>query len=210
MDARGLRLYLVADPDLIYGELVDVVIAAIGGGVTCVQLRVKSLNDREFEQLGTRVSAVCQERGVLFLVNDRVDIAMAAGADGVHLGVDDLSIEAARRLGGDEFVIGYSPESDEQAVEAGARGASYLGVGPVFGTTSKNDAGAAIGLEALQRRARLSHVPTVGIGGITASNAGRVLATGAVGVAVMSAILRAADPSRAAEELNAALNPRGG
>lgn len=199
----------MADPALVEWDLVDVVRRAVEGGVTCVQLRAKSLDDRQFEQLGVRISAACRARGVLFLVNDRVDIAMAVGADGVHLGVGDLSIEAARRLGGDEFVVGYSPESDEQSGAAGSRGADYLGVGPVFGTTSKHDAGAAIGLETLRRRVTLSGVPTVGIGGITASNVGQVLSTGAIGVAVMSSILRAADPSRAAAELNAASTPTG-
>jgi len=198
MVASRLRLYLVADPDLVDGSLTSVVSAAIDGGVTCVQLRVKSGSDRVFERLGMEVANLCRERATMFLVNDRVDIALAVRADGVHLGVDDISIEAARRLGGGPLVVGYSPETDQQAQVAASRGADYLGVGPVFGTTSKHDAGEAIGLETLGRRARLSGIPTIGIGGITTANAGQALAAGACGVAVLSAILGSNEPTGAA------------
>jgi len=206
MDASRLRLYLVADPDLVDGDLTGVVSAAIAGGVTCVQLRLKTGTDRAFEVRGLEIAEICRRTGTLFLVNDRLDIALAVGADGVHLGVDDLSIEAARRLGGDAFVIGYSPETDGQAERAAASGADYLGVGPVYGTTSKEDAGDAIGLNTLGRRIRLSGLPTIGIGGITAANAPEVLTVGALGVAVMSAILRSAEPKSAARTLSTALN----
>lgn len=210
MDASRLRLYLVADPDLVDGDLAPVVSAAVEGGATCVQLRVKSRTDRVFERLALDLVEMCRARGTMFLVNDRLDIALAAGADGVHLGVDDLSLEAARRLGGDRLVVGYSPETDEQAAAAAWRGADYLGVGPVFGTTSKHDAGEAIGLETLARRVRLGGIPTVAIGGITATNARRAIETGACGVAVMSAILRSNEPVRAADELVLALGKEPG
>ena len=157
--------------------------------------------DRTFEQLGYQIATICRNRDAMFLVNDRLDIALAVGADGVHLGVDDLSVESARQVGGDQFVIGYSPETDDQAQLAGLLGATYLGVGPVFGTTSKHDAGEAIGLDTLRRRVALSGLPTVGIGGITAANAGQALAAGACGVAVMSAILGSNEPASAAKAL---------
>ena len=208
MDASPLRLYLVADPDLVVGHLATIVSAAINGGVTSVQLRVKSRSDCEFERLGSEISTICRDRGVLFLVNDRLDIAMAVGADGVHLGVDDLTIESVRKIGGDRFIVGYSPESDEQAAVAASRGADYLGVGPVYGTASKADAGAAIGLATLGRRARLSGIPTIGIGGVSAANAAAVLAAGACGVAVMSAILCANHPASAARTLADSLHAR--
>lgn len=208
MDASRLRLYLVADPDLVDGDVASVVSAAIDGGVSCVQLRVKSGSDRAFERLGTEVGEICRRTQTLFLVNDRLDIALAVGADGVHLGVDDLAIESARRLGGARFVVGYSPETDEQAEVAASRGADYLGVGPVYGTASKADAGGAIGLETLGRRARMSGIPTIGIGGITAANVPVVLAAGADGVAVMSAILGSSDPRSAARALSSSLHVR--
>lgn len=206
MDASRLRLYLVADPDLVDGNLIDVVSAAIDGGVTCVQLRLKSGSDRAFERLGMEVGRICRGRGTLFLINDRLDIALAVGAAGVHLGVDDLSIEATRRIGRRELIVGYSPETDEQAASAAASGADYLGVGPVYGTSSKADAGDAIGIDTLSRRARLSGIPTIGIGGITAANAAEVITAGACGVAVMGAILDSSDPETAARALTGTLD----
>lgn len=205
MEASRLRLYLVADPDLVDGNLPGIAAAAIDAGVSCVQLRVKRRTDLVFERLGVVLAEICRDRKVMLLVNDRVDIALAVGADGVHLGVDDMSIEAARRVGGSDFVIGYSPDTDDQASAAASRGADYLGVGPVFGTSSKHDAGEAIGLDTLRERIRLSGIPTIGIGGITHQNAAEVVAAGACGVAVMSAILRSSDPVIATRTLDAAV-----
>lgn len=196
-----LRLYLVADPDHMDGDPVAVVRSAISGGVTAVQLRCKGRSDREHIELATSMNAVCSAHAVLFIVNDRVDIALASGAGGVHLGVDDFPISAARTLGGQRFVIGYSPETDAQVSVARSEGASYLGVGPVFGTTTKGDAGEAIGLETIARRAELAGIPIIGIGGVTSSNARSVVEAGAVGVAVVSAITRAADPELASRQL---------
>jgi thiamine-phosphate pyrophosphorylase len=196
-----LRLYLVADPDHTSGDFVAMIEAALAGGVTSVQLRCKGRTDREVMNLARAIRAATHKHGALFLVNDRVDIALACGADGVHLGVDDLPIEDARKLGGSTFVVGFSPETDEQAQSARSRGADYLGVGPVFGTSTKSDAGAAIGLETISRRAGLAGVPIIGIGGITAANARSVIDAGAVGVAVVSAISMHGDPKRAAQSL---------
>jgi len=201
-----LRLYLVADPEHTRGELVAMIEAALAGGVTAVQLRCKGHTDREVLDLARKLRATTHDHGALFLVNDRVDIALASSADGVHLGVDDLPIEDARELGGPAFVIGYSPETDEQAQSARLRGADYLGVGPVFGTSTKADAGAAIGLATISRRANLADIPVVGIGGITASNARSVVEVGAVGVAVVSAISMQDDPQGAAAALRRALD----
>jgi thiamine-phosphate pyrophosphorylase len=197
----GLRLYLVADPDLITRPLEAVVAEALDGGVTAVQLRAKSLTDREFLTLARSIRALCERAGSLFFVNDRVDLALAAHADGVHLGVDDLPLEDARHILGGEKLIGYSPETNDQAASARDWGANYLGVGPVFETASKLDAGHAIGLESLRRRITLAVIPVVGIGGINPDNARSVIQTGAAGVAVVSAILRASDPRAASTEL---------
>lgn len=202
---RALRLYLVADPSMTERPLAGVVAAALEGGVTMVQLRTKGVADRQTLRLATELAELSGRRGACFIVNDRVDIALACGADGVHLGVDDVPVAAARRLGGPDFVVGFSPETDEQARLAASEGADYLGVGPVYRTASKGDAGPAIGRMVLRRRVELAGIPVIGIGGIDANNAAAVLESGAAGVAVASAILRAADPAVAARELAAAV-----
>jgi thiamine-phosphate pyrophosphorylase len=202
----ALRLYLVADPEHTDGDLVAVVEAALLGGVSCVQLRAKSLSDVDHFRLAVQIRDACARTGALFVVNDRIDIALAAGAGGVHLGVDDLPIEAARALGGTEFVIGYSPAEETEVAKTGFRGADYLGVGPVYGTKTKLDAGAAIGIETLKRRVVAAAIPVVAIGGITVENAAAAMAAGATGVAVVSAILRAGDPRTAAAALRSAVD----
>jgi thiamine-phosphate pyrophosphorylase len=203
---KALRVYLIADPAFAERDLVEKSREALAGGVTMIQLRAKSLTDREAFTLGVALRDECAVHGAAFLVNDRLDFALALKADGVHLGVDDFPLEAAREITGPDFVIGFSPETDEQASRARARGASYLGVGPVYGTTSKQDAGPSIGLEAINRRTRLAGLPTIGIGGVTAGNAGAVIKAGSCGVAVISAILCAADPKSAAQELRTAVD----
>jgi thiamine-phosphate pyrophosphorylase len=203
--ADRLRLYLVADPDQCPGDPYETIAAALRGGVTAVQLRWKTSSDREVLHFAQSIASLCKRHGALFLLNDRVDLAIAAMADGVHLGVDDLPLMFARQMVGPHFLIGYSPETDEQAQSARESGANYLGVGPVYGTASKSDAGPAIGLDAIARRVALAGIPTIGIGGISAANALPVLEAGAVGVAVVSAILKASDPERAARDLSGAL-----
>lgn len=198
MRAVDLSLYLVADPDHCPGDLVTSVQRAISGGVTCVQLRAKSLTDREHLALASRLRAVCTSAGVPFLVNDRLDIAQLSGADGIHLGIDDLPVREVRDHTPQGFVIGFSPATDAQIAASAAEGVDYLGVGPVFGTTTKANAGAALGLDEFARRCALTPLPVVGIGGITTGNAGGVLERGAAGVAVVSAVLGARDPAAAA------------
>ncbi len=210
MSERDLRdqleLYLVVGSQDVRGDLLETVEAALLGGVTAVQLREKSGTDQEILQTAERIRDLCKDHHAAFFVNDRVDLALAAGADGVHLGVDDLPIPAARRITGPDFWIGFSPDTDTGARSAKLEGANYLGVGPVFGTASKTDAGPAIGLSLLRRRITVSDLPVIGIGGIDASNAARVIQAGAAGVAVMSAILRADDPRAAAEGLRGAID----
>lgn len=203
IDLRAaLRLYLVADPEHVDGDLIEVVEKALMGGVTMVQLRTKRLSDLEHLNLATTVASVCQAFNVPFLVNDRVDIALAVHAQGVHLGVDDLPLEAARRIGGDNLILGFSPDTDDHLRSAADRGADYLGIGPVFGTKTKNDAGAALGLDVFADRVKIGGLPVVGIGGIRAENASDVTAAGADGVAVVSAILAATDPEGAARQIS--------
>jgi len=196
-----LRLYLVVGSQDAPDGLLETVEAALLGGVTAIQLREKSGTDLEILRSAERLRELCADHGAAFFMNDRIDLALDAGADGVHLGIDDLPIPAARRMAGPNFWIGFSPDTDTGARSARLEGASYLGVGPVFGTASKADAGPAIGLPLLKRRVVVADLPVIGIGGIDVSNAASVIRAGASGVAVMSAILHSADPRLAAEAL---------
>jgi len=200
-----LRLYLVFDPDVAVGDPLTIVRAALDAGVTMIQLRAKHRTDREILELAAPLRMACRRHRVPFIMNDRLDLALACDADGVHLGVDDLPLIAARRLGGRDFIVGYSPDTDAQARDAAANGASYLGIGPVYATSTKADAGAALGLDEFARRRALTELPVVGIGGIGTGNAAPVIAAGADGVAVVSAIVRQADPAQATRTLLATL-----
>lgn len=203
--SRRLRYYLVTDSRA--GGVADLVQrcdAALAGGMTAVQLRSKGWTDRDLLTAAELLREVCSQREALFIVNDRVDIALAVGADGVHLGTGDVPVLVARRLLGPEVLIGYSPETEEDRQAAEVAGADYLGVGPVYGTATKADAGAAIGVGGLRRVVEASPLPVVGIGGIDIERAGAVLASGAVGVAIVSAVFLADDPAEAAGRLVAA------
>lgn len=172
--------------------------ALAGAGVDGFQVRAKGLTDAALVALTESVIAAVRPRGAVVVVNDRVDVALASGADGVHLGRDDLPISAARRLGPD-LLIGATCRDAEQARLAAADGADYAGFGPVFATTSKVGLPAPLGVEAL--RAAAGILPLVAIGGIHATTAGEVRAAGAAGVAVIGAIWRQRDPVAAAKEL---------
>lgn len=201
-----LRLYLVVGSGDTSHGLLETVEAALLGGVTAVQFREKSGTDLQIVRKAEQLRELCADHDAAFFINDRIDLALASGANGVHLGVDDLPIPAARRLSPANFWIGFSPDTDTGARSARLEGADYLGVGPVFGTGSKADAGPAIGLGMLKRRVAVSGLPTIGIGGIDAGNAASVIRAGATGIAVMSAILRAEDPRTAARELREAVD----
>lgn len=203
---QALRVYLVADPEQCFGDFLPQVEDGLRGGVTMVQLRAKNFTDRGLYAMALSVQELCRRYEAAFLVNDRIDVALAVGADGVHLGVDDLPLEAARQLVPPSFVIGFSPDTNDLAARAKARGADYLGVGPVYDTTTKRDAGPKIGVELLAKRVQLSGLPVIGIGGITAEDAASVIEAGACGVAVVSAILKAGDARMAASRLRAAVD----
>lgn len=195
------RLYLIA-PALTPLEVVE---AALRGGVTMLQLREKELPLAQTLEAGRRLRALAREHGVPFLVNDRADLALLLEADGLHVGQEDLPVREARRLLGQEAIIGVSAASAAEGRQAEAGGADYLGAGSVFPTPSKADAGAPIGTEGLRAVAAATSLPVVGIGGITAANAGSVMAAGAAGVAVISAILKTSQPEAAARQLWAAI-----
>ena len=209
--ADMLRVCLVADPEQTERDLEEDVLAALEGGVTCVQLRAKRLSDRDAWHLAMRLRELCRSYHAMFIVNDRLDVALAAQTDGVHLGATDLPVWMARWVVGrdTDFVIGYSPTSRYDVSQA--RGADYIGVGPVYPTASKADAGEPLGLDGLAEIVESAEeMPVVAIGGITADNAPAVIAAGAAGVAVIGAILRAPDPQDATTRLvQAVMNARG-
>jgi len=202
MKRADWRLYLVTDHRLAGQRPIEqVVLEAARGGVTAVQLREKEATTREFVALARRLKAQLAPLDIPLIINDRLDVALAAGADGVHLGQSDLEYDDARRLAGPDFLIGLSVETFEQALAAERMEVDYLGVSPIFPTPTKTDTGEAWGLEGLQQLRAKSRHTLVAIGGISASNARQVVAAGADGIAVVSAICAAADPAAAARQL---------
>lgn len=201
-----LLLHLVTDRSLSWERpLVEVVAQAVAGGVTCVQLREKACSTRQFLDEALVLKTLLQPLGVPLIINDRVDIALAVGADGVHLGQTDMPICHARRLLGPSCLIGISAESVEHAIEAEQQGADYIGISPVFSTPTKTDTAPALGLEGIRRIREQVRIPLVGIGGINLTNARQVLAAGADGIAVVSAIMAAESPRQAAEAIREAV-----
>jgi thiamine-phosphate pyrophosphorylase len=193
LDPRILRLVAITDDaEDRRGTLVDRMAAAVRGGATSVQIRLKTAPPREVVEI-TR--AIMARTSVPVIVNDRADIALAAGAAGVHVGEADLPVAAIRRFAPGNFIIGASLGSDAEL--ANARGADYVGIGPVFGSDSKKDAGGAIGVDGFERLAALVELPAIAVGGITADRALQITVHGAAGVAVINAIFKADDPESA-------------
>lgn len=202
---RGL--YLVTDRGLAGDRpLEEVVLAAVEGGAGVVQLREKELATRAFVESARRLKALLEPRGIPLIVNDRGDVALAAGADGVHLGQEDMAYPDARALLGPDAIIGLSVETPEDVREAEGFDVDYLGVSPIFPTPTKTDTKGAWGLDGLAEVRRMSRHRLVAIGGLNATNAADAIRAGADAVAVVSAICAAADPRRAAEELAAVVD----
>lgn len=205
--ADALSVYVLTDRALSGGRPEeDVVRQAIAGGATAIQLRWKEGPLRDAVPVARRLKSLCADQDVLFVVNDRVDLALAVEADGVHIGEDDLPVPETRSIVGERMVIGYSPANLDEAPWAVQVGADYLGVGPVYGTGTKDDAGEAVGTERMAQVRSLVDVPFVGIGGINASNAGPVIEAGADGVAVISSVVGAKDVEQAARDLRQAVD----
>jgi hydroxyethylthiazole kinase/thiamine-phosphate diphosphorylase len=198
----ALRLYLLADTGLVPpSDLVPCVARAIQGGVTAVQLRAKEATTLEYLELARELHTLCTAEGVPFIVNDRLDVALAAEADGVHVGhrdEEDMTPKDARRLLGPDAIVGVSVGSAQEARLATSDGASYVSAGPMFQTTTKSNAGPAAGEPLLRSVRTATRLPLVVIGGITAPRAGALYAAGADGVCVGAAILRSPDPEAAA------------
>jgi len=203
---REFQTYLVTQEDLSAGRSTEAIVTeALAGGVDAVQVREKHRSAAQQLQIARRLREPTADAGVSLIVNDRIDVAVAADADGVHLGQDDLPVEAARQQLGEDAIVGQSVSTVEEATAAETAGADYLGVGAIYETSSKDDAGAPIGLDVVGSITDAVEIPFVGIGGVTPERAADVAAAGADGVAVVTAITRADDPAAATRELASAV-----
>ncbi|MFC0903647.1 thiamine phosphate synthase [Clostridium sp. MT-14] len=195
-------LYLVTDRSFLKNiDLSKAVEDAISGGVTLVQLREKNISTREFYKLALKIKEVTDYYKVPFIINDRLDIAQAVDADGVHLGQSDMPLVAARKILGRDKIIGISAGTVEEAVDAQKNSADYIGIGAIFFTGTKKDIDTPIGIEGLRKIYNSISIPAVAIGGINEQNFKDVLSTGVDGISVISAILGKNDIKAAAKAL---------
>jgi thiamine-phosphate pyrophosphorylase len=223
MNRIDLRLYALLDPKAAFGKPLDDLCAdLVAGGATLLQLRDKTSSTRDMiaraRELKAAIGAASEKGGPPLLINDRVDVALAVGADGVHLGQDDMPAAEARAILGDQAIVGVTARSAEEARAVPHEIVDYVAIGGVFATASKDNTTTPVGLSGLRDlaalvRARAPNMPICAIAGITAANAGEVISAGADGVAVISALSRAEDPAAEARRLrrviDAALNKRG-
>src|SRR3989338_278972 len=200
-------LYLVLDRQFLEGmDIVSIVTRVLAAGVDMIQLRDKESTDKEFFETGRKIKNILERKGVLFIVNDRVDLAASLDTDGVHIGQEDMPVENARKILGREKVIGLSTHSLTEMREAQDRDVDYISVGPVFHTETKPDY-TPVGVGLVSSAARESQKPFVAIGGINRENIKDIVAAGARRVAVVRAVLSAKDPFSAAKNLIEAVNP---
>lgn len=196
------RLYLVTDRKLCLGrDLLQIVEQAVKGGAGIVQLREKDCCDRRFYRMAVEMKEMLAGYSVPLLINDRIDIALAAGADGIHLGQNDVHPEQARKIMGQKAIIGLSVESPADIKEAENYDLDYIAVSPVFTTPTKTDTVTEWGLEGLKEAKLISRHPVIAIGGINKDNAGAIIRAGADCIAVVSAVCSAPDPKQAAKKL---------
>jgi thiamine-phosphate pyrophosphorylase len=204
IEVASLRLCLVTDRALAGGRsVVEIALAAARGGATMVQLREKEATTRAFVEQARALKAALAPLGVPLAINDRLDVALAVDADGLHVGQDDMPVAEARRLMGPGKFVGLSITAVEQVLRPDAQAADYLGVGPVYAQLTKSDAAPPLGVDGLRRIRGLTKKPIVAIGGLTPDNSAPALAAGADGLAVVSAIVAAADPEAAARRFMA-------
>jgi thiamine-phosphate pyrophosphorylase len=196
-----VRLCVITDQGLSRGRrFEEVVQAAIRGGAQMIQFRDKELSDGQFYREALKLKALTREAGVLFIINDRADVALSAGADGIHLGDQDLPLKEARRLLGPELIVGASAQTPSEVHHAQEAGADYLGVGAIFPTGTKKDA-VHVGTERLVQLRPVAKIPILAIGGITEDNAEQAIQAGADGLAVISAVVSAEDIALATARL---------
>lgn len=183
------------------GKLADICEQAAKGGVDVIQLRYKKNDVRQFLALALKIKAVCADYQIPFIINDRIDVALACDADGVHLGQSDMPIEIARNILGTDKLVGLSIEEESQIFDSQNQYADYLAISPVFATDSKKDTKQPLGLKGLRRAVENSHKPVIAIGGINQSNIQSIMQQGSAGVAIISAISAADDICKAAQNL---------
>jgi len=198
----NLGLYVITDEKISGGKShAEIARQALLGGADVIQLRDKTCSPKELLRTARSIRTVTRESGVLFIVNDRLDVAIASEADGVHLGPEDMRAGTARQIAPPGFIIGVSVGTAEEALRAEREGADYLALSPVFSTASKDDAGPGLGLRRLREIRRAVSIPVIAIGGINRKNVRDVIAAGADGIAVISAVVAAPDIAAAAREL---------
>jgi thiamine-phosphate pyrophosphorylase len=202
---RGV--YLVTDRGLCGGRpLEEIVIEALKGGISFVQLREKEISTRSFVEEAGRIKKLLEPYKIPLIINDRVDVAVACGADGVHIGQEDMPYEIVRKIMGEKAIIGLSVETWEDVVASQKLDVSYIGISPVFATPTKTDTKGAWGLEGIARIKAFSRHPLVAIGGINESNVREIVMAGTQCVAVVSAICASADPEAAVRRINEIIN----
>ena len=202
-----LKLYLVTDRSLSCGRPLEYIVEeAVKGGVTIVQLREKECSTREFYELGIRLKAILSVYGIPLIINDRLDIAMAIDADGLHIGQSDLPWNEARRLIGPDKILGLSVETIEQAKASNEMDIDYIGISPVFATHTKVDTFQPFGIEGVKAVSQVCRHPSVAIGGINIDNARLIMENGASGISVVSAISSSVNPCNAARKLMDVIN----
>lgn len=204
LNLESCRLCLVTDRPLSRGRpLTEIVAAAVRGGATMVQLREKTADTREFLELARALKALLKPQNIPLVINDRVDIALAVDAEGVHVGQSDMPLADVRRLIGPDKFIGLSTSTAELILAEDAQAADYLGVGPVYAQNTKPGTAAPHGVEGFRKLRALTKKPVMAIGGLKASNSAPIIAAGADGLAVVSAIVSADDPEQATREFAA-------
>lgn len=200
-DKKNMLLYAVTDRKWL-GEqtLYEQVESALRGGVTCVQLREKELNDEDFLKEAIEIKELCRKYNVPFIINDNVDVAIKCAADGIHVGQDDMAAKDVRKLVGEDMIIGVSAHSVEEALEAVKNGADYLGIGAIYSTATKQDAD-MVTIETLGDICKAVEIPVVAIGGLNKGNIANLNGSGVDGVALVSAIFAAQDVEKECLEL---------
>ncbi|MDQ2180492.1 thiamine phosphate synthase [Marinifilum sp. D714] len=207
MMRADLSLYLVTDKELANGKaLEDIVEEAVKGGVSMVQIREKEASSKDFYQLASKIKKVLEKYKVPLIINDRLDIALAVDAEGLHIGQSDLPYKVAREILGPNKIIGLSVENIEQAKQANQLDVDYIGLSPVFSTQTKNDIAKPLELDGVKKIMSFSKHAAVAIGGINSANTADIIKAGADGIAVVSAIVCAEDPYNASKELKEIVN----
>lgn len=202
MNNFDLSLYLVTDRSLSMGRSVEYIVEeAVKGGVTIVQLREKNISTIEFYNIACSLKRLLKPHNIPLIINDRLDIAIASDADGLHIGQSDMPYEVVRKILGKDKIIGLSVETVEQAREANMLDVDYIGLSPVFSTNTKTDINTPLELEGIKEIASFTKHKTVAIGGINKTNTGDIIKSGADGIAIVSAIVSNKDPKAASEEL---------